>query len=75
MNMTLRYKGFKTSTTLSRAINIKWNIYAKINIRYKTYEDSDSSPNWQEFETIINNANNLDNPAIQSETERFNNIS
>lgn len=73
--MTLRYKGFKTSTTLPSTINIKWNIYAKINIRYKTYEDSDSSSNWQEFETIINNTNNLDNTGIQSETERLNNIS
>ena len=73
--MTLRYKGFKTNTTLPSAINIKWNIYAKINIRYKTYEDSDSSSNWQEFATIINNTNNLDNTGIQSETERLNNIS
>ena len=74
VNIILWCRGLTTSITLSIAINIKWNIDAKTNTRYKTYEDSDNSSNRHKFDKTIDETITFDNPNIQSETDKLNNV-
>ena len=67
-------RGFRKSIILSIAINIKWNIDCKTNNKYNTYEDSDNSSNRHKFDTIIDDTITFDNPNIESETDKLDNL-
>ena len=71
MKKTLCFKGFKTNIALSSAIRVKWNIDARINIRYKTWNVSNISSKQQGLDKSIDDTIVFDNRNIQSNTDKL----
>ena len=68
---TLCFKGFKTNIALSSAIRVKWNIDARINVRYKTWNVSNISSKRQGLDKSIDDTIVFDNRNIQSDTDKL----